>query len=341
MSKRIIIWLGSLVAAIAVICLVVFGLKNVSGSSSSSSGVSKTTVRVGLMTGSDGQYLAAIAKKEGYFSKYGIKIKTSTFSTGIETVNAITTGQLDVGYAADFAALNRFGTSSKSNLKIFAKLATSKGSGTKLYVAKGIKSLSDLKGKTIITDKGTVTEYWVSKLLKKAGLKSSQVNLVSVETGQEDLALMKSGKASAVWASGQDAEKLEKTGKFTVLTTEDKISSPTIGFAVSNKSFLKGHSKAAQAYLKAMNAAAKLVNAHPEKASAIVSEALNVPKKTVLATFESSDISVSFNKSAYKDLKNIYDYLDTSGSLKHKYNLKDYIDTSALKKAISGSVSDY
>ena len=337
--KKIIVWVVSIVVVIGIIVGAMFGLKG-SSSSSSSSG-SKTTVRLGLMTNSDGQYLAAIAQKEDYFSKYGIKVKTSTFSYGIESVNAITTGQLDIGYVADFAALNRFGSSSKSSLKMFAKLSSSSGSGNKLYVAKGINSLSDLKGKTIITSKGTDTEYVVARTLKKAGLKSSQVNLVSVETGQEALALMKSGKASAVWASGQNAEKLAKTGKFSVLTTQSKITSPTLSFAISNKSFLKKHPKAAEAYLKAINDAVKLVKAHPQKAAAIVAAKLNVPKSTVLATLNSENFNINFDSSTYSSLKTIYKYLDSSNELKHTYNISDYVDTSALKKAIpSASIAD-
>ncbi len=337
--KKIIVWVVSIVVVIGIIVGAVFGLK--SSSSSSSSSGSKTTVRLGLMTNSDGQYLAAIAQKEGYFSKYGIKVKTSSFSSGIESVNAITTGQLDIGYVADFAALNRFGSSSKSGLKMFAKLSSSSGSNVKLYVAKGIDSLSDLKGKTVLTNKGTVTEYWVAKTLAKAGLKSSQVNLVSVETGQEGLALMKSGKASAVWASGQDAAKLAKTGKFKVLTTQSKVTSPTLSFAISNKSFLKKHPKAAEAYLKAINDAVKLVNNHPEKAAAIVAAKLNVPKSTVLEVFKSTDFGIDFSSSTETDLKDIYKYLESSGDLKHTYNVNDYIDTSVLKKAISSaSIAD-
>ncbi|MDN2454136.1 ABC transporter substrate-binding protein [Lactobacillus sp. UCMA15818] len=338
MNKKIIMLFGSLAVIIAIIFAAVYGLKTVDSSSKKSS-TSSTTIRLGLMTNSGGQYLAAIAKKEGYFSKYNLKVNTTTFSSGIETVNAITTKQLDIGYVADFAALNRFGSSNKSNLKIFAKLSSSGGSGVKLYTAKTINSLADLKGKNILTSKGTVTEYWVAKTLKKAGLKESQVNLLSVETGQEGLALMKSGKASAVWASGQDAEKLKKTGKFKVLTTQGKITSPTLAFAISNKKFLKEHPKAAIAYLKAINDSIKLVQSHPQKAAKIVASALNVPKKTVLATFKSTNFKVSFEQSTYNDLKSIYKYLANNGSLKHTYDIDDYIDTTTLKKAISGSVS--
>ncbi|ANZ62046.1 hypothetical protein AYR62_06230 [Secundilactobacillus paracollinoides] len=331
--KKIIIWIASIMVIIGMIVGAVLGLKSTNSSSNSG----KTTIRLGLMTNSDGQYLAAIAQKEGYFSKYGIKVKTSTFSSGIESVNAITTGQLDIGYVADFAALNRFGGSSKSGLKMFAKLSSSSGSNVKLYVAKGINALSDLKGKTVLTNKGTVTEYWVAKTLAKAGLKSSQVNLVSVETGQEGLALMKSGKASAVWASGQDAAKLAKTGKFKVLTTQSKVTSPTLAFAISNNSFLKKHPKAAEAYLKAINDAVNLVNKHPKMAATVVSEKLNVPKNTVLQVFKSTDFSIDFSKSTVTDLKEIYNYFSKSGDLKHNYDVNDYIDTSILKKAISSA----
>ncbi|MCD8018754.1 MAG: ABC transporter substrate-binding protein [Clostridiales bacterium] len=67
------------------------------------------TIRVGVFTGGLDHYLAVIGSEEGIFQEYGINLELTEFASGINTVDAIVTGQADVGMAADFALVNRIG----------------------------------------------------------------------------------------------------------------------------------------------------------------------------------------------------------------------------------------
>lgn len=309
-------------------------------SSGAASASSLSTVRLGLMANSDGAYLAAVAEDQGYFTKYGIKVETSTFSAGINTVDAIALGQLDIGYVADFAALNRFGSTDKSELRIFAKISSSNANNTKLFVAKDIGSLADLKGKGIVTQKGTVVEYWIAKALEKAGLTQNDVKLLPVGSAQEGIAIMESGQASAAWGFGQTAQKLEASGKFDALITQADVASATLAFGIANVSYLKNNQSTVEGYLKAMNDAVAFVQQNPDKAADIVLQRQNTPKETTLAQFKSVTYDVNFKQDTVDALDNIYTWIAENGSLKVKYNVRDYIDTSALNAALPGSV-DY
>lgn len=330
-----------LIAALSFVSLTGCGTSNTQTSSSGTSPApSLTSVRLGLMANSDGAYLAAVAEDQGYFTKYGIKVETSTFSAGINTVDAITLGQLDIGYVADFAALNRFGSSEKSDLRIFAKISSSNSKNTKLYVAKDIASLADLKGKGIVTQKGTVFEYWIAKALEKAGLTQNDVNLLPVGSSQEGIAIMESGQASADWGFGQSAQKLEASGKFNVLITQADVASATLAFSIANASYLKDNQLAVEGYLKAMNDAVAFVKQNPDQAADIVLSKQNTPKETTLAQFKSVTYDVNFKQDTVDALDDIYTWIEKNGSLKSKYNLRDYIDINALNTALPGSV-DY
>lgn len=329
------------IAVLGITALAGCGIKTTQATTSAGTTQSgTTTVRLGLMANSDGAYLAAVAEDQGYFAKYGLQVKTSTFSAGINTVDAITLGQLDIGYVADFAALNRFGASEKSDLRIFAKISSSAATANKLYVAKDITALADLKGKGIVTQKGTVIEYWTAKLLQKAGLTASDVKLLPVSSPQEGIAIMESGQAVAYWGSGQTAQKLEASGKFKSLLTQADVASPTLSFAIANESYLKSNSAAAESYLKAMNEAVAFVQKDPEKAADIVLQRLNTPKETSLAQMKSITYDVSFKQDTVTALDSIYQWISENGLIKVKYDVRDYIDANALKTAISGAV-DY
>lgn len=301
-----------------------------SGGTAGTAGLTK--LRLGIMANSSGAYAASIALANGYFKKYGLDVTTATCAAGINTVDSVTMGQLDIGYVADFAAINRFGSSKRNELRIFAKLNSTKASGTTLYVAPGIRSLADLKGKGIVTQLGTATEYYVAKTLEKGGLKSTDVKLLPVQSGPEMLAVMQSGQASACWAFGQTEQKLRKTKKFTKLTTLDKICQPTLAFAIASDSFLRENSKTAAAYLKGMQDASTFISKNPKEAAALVEKQSGVPQETVLATFSSTDFTIDFKKPTWNTLNSIYSWMEQNQKVKNSYTVKDYVSLDILEK---------
>lgn len=105
------------------------------GSAVSSSAETKTSetsgnndlkvVREAVMSNNLDQWLAIIGTEKGFFEDEGIKLEVTEFAAGINTVDAIVTGQADIGVLADYAAVNRIGnTQDKTNLRILFRLAT-------------------------------------------------------------------------------------------------------------------------------------------------------------------------------------------------------------------------
>ncbi|MEI3187067.1 MAG: ABC transporter substrate-binding protein [Lachnospiraceae bacterium] len=104
-------------------------------------------VREAVMSNNLDQWLAIIGTEKGFFEDEGIKLEVTEFAAGINTVDAIVTGQADIGVLADYAAVNRIGnTQDKTNLRILFRLA--QGAGNSLYVNPDkVKDLSDLAGR--------------------------------------------------------------------------------------------------------------------------------------------------------------------------------------------------
>ena len=85
---------GATVAALAAVALAACG----SGTAATSS-ASTTTIKVGIGPVSDFGQLY-VAQAEGYFTKAGLKIETTTVSSGPEGIAAVKGGSLDVTYSA-------------------------------------------------------------------------------------------------------------------------------------------------------------------------------------------------------------------------------------------------
>ena len=143
-----------------------------------------TTVRVAFLPLQTGAPIW-IAEKEGFFAQQGIRIEYAVFAGGADTVALLIQGQLDVGVggvsAAFFNAVVR-----GEKVRIVADQghieATSKAPALAVrrdLMGGAVKTLADLRGRKIAVNvTGGLAHYLVAKALAKAGLKSSDIELV-------------------------------------------------------------------------------------------------------------------------------------------------------------------
>ena len=122
-----------------------------------------TTLRLGVMTGNIDHLVVAIGQEKGFFKDNGIDLQVTEYAAGINTVDALTMDQIDVGIAADFAILNRLGNTEGSDLKIVANYANATG-GQFYANPETVKSIDELNGKKIINLPGVVYEYWKASM---------------------------------------------------------------------------------------------------------------------------------------------------------------------------------
>ena len=159
----------------------VLSLSGCGGTEQKVSGSGLTTVRAAVMTNGAQHWIAAVGEEEGIFQKYGIKLETSEFAAGINTVDAVVTGQADVGNLADYALVNRMGSTQDKNLLILSRISS--GTGGALYVdGSKVKSLEDLAGQPFATQPGTVWDFWNAKTYEKAGIGETEQKLVKVDS---------------------------------------------------------------------------------------------------------------------------------------------------------------
>jgi len=133
----------------------------------------------------------AIAEEEDLFEKNGANVDLIWFDGYLESIQALASGQLDansqtlndtISFAAD--AVNG----------MVAVLVNDNSAGNdKVIVTGDIKSVADLKGKTIALEEGVVGDFLVTLALEEAGLKREDVTIKNLETGA----------AASAFAAGQ------------------------------------------------------------------------------------------------------------------------------------------
>jgi NitT/TauT family transport system substrate-binding protein len=104
-------------------------------------------------------------------SKCGIQVQERTFAKGLDVMQAIIAGEIDVGATASEAAIS--GRASGVPILIVAGFATG---GARLLVRNdltGIQKLADLKGKKVSVTRGSIQEILLGAELGQAGLSFS------------------------------------------------------------------------------------------------------------------------------------------------------------------------
>jgi NitT/TauT family transport system substrate-binding protein len=160
-----------------------------------------------------------VAAKGGYFNKHNVNVKVVNFPSGIEALQAVAAGQVDVATAADVpvaAVLTR-----SPSLKVVGDGSRWEGSRIVALRSAGIRDVADLAGKSIGTPLGTSADYFVSNALAQNGIDAKLVQVspsatvtAATQHNVDAISIFQPYQAQVVQALGADAVEL-KGGSYT------------------------------------------------------------------------------------------------------------------------------
>lgn len=174
---------------------------------------SASVIRLGVYTGGADHIMAIVGQEKGLFDEHGLLVEITQFATCINTVDAIVTGQSDIGLITDYAGVNRIGSTKENcDIKIISRYTTSDSYWTFYVNPELIKEPEDLGKYGIANIQGTILEYYNSVVLENAGISESDSQLLNVDSEQTALGILSGGEAAAGWLSAAAASKAEEMG---------------------------------------------------------------------------------------------------------------------------------
>lgn len=298
-----------------------------------------TTVRVAIMTGDASHWYAVIGREAGIFEKHGLDVDIMEFAAGVNTVDAVVIGQADFGTLSDYSCLNRLGrTQERTNLRIAGRLSTSKGTANGgLYVSDDIRSLSDLAGKGFATQPGTVWDYWIARTYEKAGIGQEDQNILNVDSAASAVALMISGEASAFWASGTNAARLEAAGFQALLKLED-LELYTDAYYISTSDFLEQNREVAEEFIQAQKETADWIYANEDQAAEIFERVAGTTQEQFHSDLAATQLVTDFSQDTLDHLNNIKTWAVENGRFSD-YDILQFADLTALKAIYPDSIT--
>lgn len=128
-------------------------------------GQGKTKVKVGYLHTPAVDAQIWTGQEIGSFAKQGLELDLVQFTTGLELFQAMIGGSLDMLVTG--AVISNFPARGQGKAFLINNIEYATA---QLWVAEGIKSVADLKGKKISTTTGTTAHVFLDKALRGAGL---------------------------------------------------------------------------------------------------------------------------------------------------------------------------
>jgi NitT/TauT family transport system substrate-binding protein len=245
----------------------------------SDGGGGKQEVDFGYIADYNGTSLLAIAEDQKIWEKHGLKVNAKVFTNGPLQIQALGTGDLDVGYIGPGA----FWLPASGQAKIIA--INTLGNADRVIAQGGTTSLEQLRGKTVGVPEGTSGDMILTLALKKAGLTKKDIKVVNMDASTIVSAFSsKRIEAAGFWYPAiatikkrvPDLAELAKNSDF-----ESQMAFPT-AFVGGNK-FVSGEKDKTAKTIAALREAMEYRTAHMDKSIELTAEMLNMPVDQVKA----------------------------------------------------------
>ncbi|MEH2156396.1 aliphatic sulfonate ABC transporter substrate-binding protein [Nostoc sp.] len=231
-----------------------------------SSGIKTKVLRIGYMTAGDITRSRQVLEKR--LNPLGINVQWAKFTAGPQLLEAMNVGSLDVGAVGETPPI--FAQATGIPFVFIASTKPATGEGTAIVVHKNspIKTVADLKGKTLAFQRATASQYFVVKALEEVGLKLSDVKYLNLISPETRAAFLRNSIDAGVISDPQLAE-FQRTVGVRILRDGKGITTQG-GYWLAARSFVKDNPELVKILLEEVNNVGKWAEAHPRDVAEII-----------------------------------------------------------------------
>lgn len=268
-----------------------------------------------------------IAEAQGWFEeefgKDGTRYTLTRFVAGPPIMEAFSAGRQDVGYAGDMPPV----AARASGIDVRAVGISGRnptGNSTVVLAESPIRSVQDLKGRTLAAQVGSSQYHYALLLLEQKGL-TGQVDVVNIQLTELRTAL-EAGTVDAIVANQTLAAVLEYEGVGRVL--EDSLGvKPGIGLHLVRGEFADQNPDLVERWLKVIARTTAFIQENPEEAAEIAARETGYAAPVLEKVFRTTDYDQSFRPEDIEHLEGVRDFLIESRVIKKEFDVNDLVDS--------------
>lgn len=295
-----------------------------------------TPVTIGIDT-EQLAFVQVVAQEKGFFEENGLDAELTGYAAGIETINAVVLGEVQIGAAYDYAACTRL--AEKTNLRLAASYVVNADDALWFETTvEGATSAADLKGKKIGLLQGTLQEYLWAKELESGGLTADDVEISYLGSNAEVYTAYATGQVDAVQGSNTFLEQIEAVEGRTVLNTTGDLGATAQGYIMADATFLEEQPEVMEGYYVSLQQGLDYIEANREEAAQICADYMTLQKEDVLKAFDAYHYDIRFLQEDYDHLQDIADWC-YENNVTDEIQVKDYMNISAISNLYPDKVT--
>lgn len=341
--KKFIVWIG-IMTLTTVVLTGCGGVNKVEATNSTAAESEKDLKVINIGYPSSGSTWAGgtlgIADYEGFLNEYleplGYQASLQSFVGAAPAIHeALVSKDLDFAYYAGMA-----GISAKAN-GIDTKLLTIQGFSPIWELVTldttGITDISQLKGKTIVYQRGTAIHEYALKVLKEAGLTPEDVNLVNMSVPEGISALLTGSADAAVMGIGQ-----ELSVKGSLVIHDERAAGSELYYSPSvltgRTEFIEENKEATVAVLEALLKSRDWIIEESDSYFQVYAEQSGYTLDYVMRSVGSDDLSISypinFDEAYLVKLQGVQQFLIDNQLIPNEVDFENWIDKTYLEEAL-------
>ncbi|OJH51642.1 hypothetical protein ATN81_27795 [Agrobacterium pusense] len=288
-----------------------------------------------------GYGLLHLAQQKGFFKAQGVDVSLTTVQDKPSTAAAIATGRLD-GWATTVDTFI-FYNAKKLDIKQVLAVDFSKG-GEGIIASGDIKTVADLKGRTLGAEEGSSTYFFMLNVLADSGVNVNDVKLQSMRAGDAGAAFA-AGRLDAAATWDPWLSKAKERGGHILASTADKpgLIVDTVAF---RSDVIEKRPDDVKNFIKAYFEAYDYWKASPKEANAIMAKALGINDDEFNSSlagleFVSREQNQQYIGSAASagQIKSVtergIEFYSQAGLLKEKFDAAAVVDSAPLGAALA------
>ncbi|MCI1986534.1 MAG: aliphatic sulfonate ABC transporter substrate-binding protein [Lactobacillus sp.] len=280
-----------------------------------------TTVTIGYQKADPVDISRARGELAKKMKKKGYKVVFKEFQDGTALATALKSGDIDYARLGDVPPVT-----SQANGMGFVYIAAGsdkvKGSGIEVKKDSGINSVAALKGKTIAYTKGTSAQFMVIQALKKAGLTTKDVKLVSMDQSAAAVAFSK-GTVDA-WATWDPYTSTAEVNANAKLLVDDTGLAKNRDFVISSKKYATSHKAVSKLLVQYLSEDMDWANTHKTQLTTMLTKMLKLKKSIVKRMVARREYSMGqVTASILKEQQTIADVFYAQGLISKKIDVTD------------------
>ncbi|WP_245579692.1 aliphatic sulfonate ABC transporter substrate-binding protein [Alteribacter aurantiacus] len=261
------------------------------GNEEAAGGESGETIRIGFQTGNTLNVLRESGYLDERLEEEGHSVEWVEFDQGGAVMEALATGNIDYGNAADGPGI--FAQSEgKEIVYVGASLSHEEGIGVMVKEDSGIQSFSELEGKRIAVMEGGNHHYYAILALEAEGLSVDDVEFVYVSDASQGRAALETDSVDALASWDPFFAGVEYS--LDVTTLDDQVTGyPNRTFYYATPEFAEESPDLLEIVLEETNRSDQWANENPDEVAELISGIIGIDKEVMDIVVNRRDYGVA------------------------------------------------